>query len=80
MPLDPRDREDFVHLWSAVGHGLGLAPDLLPRDHADAAATLRAIEARNMQGSSHGRELMQHLLAAMQRHVGFGPRGRCPPS
>lgn len=67
--VDDRDREDFVHLWAAVGAMLGILDDLLPRSFAAAEATTRSIGRRQMRGSEEGRELMRALLDGMRRHA-----------
>lgn len=67
--VDDRDREDFVHLWAAVGAMLGILDDLLPRSFAAAEATTRSIGRRQMRGSDEGRELMRALLDGMRRHA-----------
>lgn len=71
IAVDDRDREDFVHLWAAVGAMLGILDDLLPRSFAAAEATTRSIGRRQMRGSDEGRALMQSLLDGMRRHVTF---------
>lgn len=71
IDVDDRDREDFMHLWSAVGAMLGITDDLLPHSFAEAEATTRLIGGRQMRGSDDGRALMQALLEGMRRHVTF---------
>jgi hypothetical protein len=69
--VDLRDRDDFVHLWAAVGAMLGIEDDLLPHGFAAAEATTRLIGRRQMRGSEDGRALMRALLDGMRRHVTF---------
>lgn len=69
VPIDDRDREDFVHLWAAVGEMLGIGTDLLPRRFAEAEAMTRLIGRRQMRGSEDGRALMRVLLDGMRRHA-----------
>jgi hypothetical protein len=73
ITIDPRDREDFIHLWSAVGAMMGIRRELLPSSYAEAESVARRIGERQLKSSPEGRRLMQDLLSGMRRHLpGFG--------
>jgi len=44
--LSPYQRESYIHLWNVAGAQLGIHPDLLPRDAADAAQMFETIKVR----------------------------------
>jgi hypothetical protein len=58
----------YLHTWNVVGHILGLRPEMLVRDYADAAALIARISERQFAPSAEG-ELMTGALVDMMRHV-----------
>jgi hypothetical protein len=44
--LTPYQREAYIHTWNVAGALLGIRPELLPRDSADAALMFEAIKQR----------------------------------
>lgn len=44
--LTPYQRESYIHLWNVAGAQLGIRPELLPRNAADASAMFEKIKAR----------------------------------
>lgn len=67
--VDPRDAEDYVHLWCVVGGMLGVDVERLPADVATARQLLAAIRRRRFAPSPEGRALMAQLLEGMERHM-----------
>lgn len=44
--LTPYQQESYIHIWNVAGAQLGIRPELLPRDAADAARIFETIKAR----------------------------------
>jgi hypothetical protein len=73
--VDPRDAEDFVHLWCVTGALLGIDPGLLPASRREASALFAELKRRRFQPSEEGRALLEDLVVAMERHMAiFGMR------
>jgi hypothetical protein len=73
--VDPRDAEDYVHLWCVTGALLGIEPGLLPASRKEASALFAELKRRRFQPSEEGRALLEDLLVAMERHMAiFGMR------
>jgi hypothetical protein len=69
------EAEDFFHLWRVVGCLIGILPEHLPANLAEARRVGEAIRARQSAASGHGRELARVLLDGVERHLprkGFG--------
>ena len=60
------DAECYVHLWSVIGHFMGIRDDLLPLDRTDAATVFVRIQRRNYARSDAGRELTAAAIEVMQ--------------
>jgi hypothetical protein len=60
--LEPVEKEAYVHCWRVVGHIIGLHPDLIPKNAADALALGHAILDHQMARSEHSQALMKSLL------------------
>ena len=56
------DEEAFLHLWSVIGHLMGLDADLIPADRLEAEYLDASIKDREFRASSHGAELTQSLI------------------
>lgn len=69
VATSPREAEDFMHLWTVIGHVLGIHDALLPRDLAEARRLQAAIFARQQQASAVGRDLTAVLLGLLHRRV-----------
>jgi len=68
-PVDPDDAEAFVHLWTCVGHLIGVEDALMPKDRADGEALMQAIRDDQWQPSPYGKELAQQLTASMADYL-----------
>jgi hypothetical protein len=69
LELDHAAAEDFVHLWTVIGHLLGIHDDLLPRDVAAARQLQATIFARQQGPSAVGRDLTKTLLGLLDDRV-----------
>ena len=49
--ITPYQREAYIHAWNVAGALLGIRPELLPRDSADAAQVFDALTARYAQAT-----------------------------
>jgi hypothetical protein len=66
ISLSDLDAEAYVHVWSLIGHQLGIRDDLLPLNFADASIVAERIFERQSAPSEAGRELTTNTIAAMQ--------------
>ncbi|HEY5267081.1 MAG TPA: oxygenase MpaB family protein [Acidimicrobiales bacterium] len=66
VTLSDLDTEAYVHVWSLVGHQLGIRDDLLPLNFTDATVVADRIFKHQSAPSEAGRELTATTIAAMQ--------------
>ncbi len=57
IDVSPEDQECYLHAWKAIGHVLGIQPEMLPENVADAENLWADIQARNFIASKEGRAL-----------------------
>ena len=69
VKLTPREAQWFLDTWLVVGRLMGIEPQLLPRDLAEAKATTGLIERRQIAESPEGREMTAALLGMMQTNL-----------
>jgi hypothetical protein len=62
---DEVDAEAYLHLWSVVGHLLGVRPDLLPIDRATGDRLDELVRDRNVAATAAGRKLTEALLGVI---------------
>ncbi|MEZ4299354.1 MAG: oxygenase MpaB family protein [Polyangiaceae bacterium] len=74
------DNEAWLHLWKVVGHYLGVHPDLLPRDLADARALWEAITGAQWAPSDSGRALTRSLFGLADRILPHYRGANLPPT
>lgn len=74
IPYDRSAAEDYLHTWCVVGHLLGIQPQLLPFDRAQAEHLADVIARRHHQRSEAGRRLTTALLAEMETAMPLGMR------
>jgi hypothetical protein len=67
--LSPDEREAYVHVWSIIGHLMGIDDDLLPLDFADSTKVWNTIKAKEYGPSPEGKELTAHAIEVMQALV-----------
>jgi hypothetical protein len=66
--LSSDEKEGYLHAWKVVGHILGIRPEMLPTDNADAAALAARIAARQFAACEEG-QYMTGALVQMLQHV-----------
>ncbi|HET6951412.1 MAG TPA: oxygenase MpaB family protein [Acidimicrobiales bacterium] len=72
IPYDPAAADAYLHTWCVVGALLGIHPDLLPIDRAEAERLADLIARRHHRHCPAGERLMAVLLAEMELAM---PRG-----
>ena len=65
LPFTPEEQEAYLQSWQAVGHLMGVRPELIPRTVADAKQLTAIIEARQIAPSPEGKQLLQATLQMM---------------
>lgn len=68
LALTDEQQQAFLHTWKAIGHNLGLLPELLPADHQEGVALLEKILARHAAESEAGKLLTASLLDFAREH------------
>ena len=66
--LSTEEMEGYLHAWKVVGHILGIRPEMLPIDNADAGALAARIAARQFAACEEG-QYMTRALVQMLQHV-----------
>ncbi len=66
--LSTDEMEGYLHAWKVVGHILGIRPEMLPIDNADAGALAARIAARQFAACEEG-QYMTRALVQMLQHV-----------
>jgi hypothetical protein len=61
--------EGYLHAWKVVGHILGIHPEMLPVDYADASALSARIAARQFAACDEGRYMTSALVEMLQHIV-----------
>jgi hypothetical protein len=69
VELTTTSQEDFVHLWTVIGHLLGIHDELLPADLTAARELQVAIFTRQQAASVVGRDLTKTLLGLLHDRV-----------
>jgi ER-bound oxygenase mpaB/B'/Rubber oxygenase, catalytic domain len=60
--LTPYQAESYIHLWNVAGAQLGIRPELLPRDAADAARMFETMKARYATATPEAKDLGRALV------------------
>jgi hypothetical protein len=63
------DAEAYLHCWNVVGHILGIRPDMMAANYADAAALVGRIAARQFAACEEGRMMTRALVEMMQHEI-----------
>jgi hypothetical protein len=61
--------EGYLHAWKVVGHILGIRPEMLPVDYADASALSARIAERQFAACEEGRYMTRALVEMLQHIV-----------
>jgi hypothetical protein len=69
VKLTPPEQQAYLDTWLVVGEVLGIEPQLLPRNVADAMSVTALIEKRQVADSVQGQEMMAALLGMMQTNL-----------
>jgi hypothetical protein len=78
VEYDETEAAAYLHMWSVVGHLLGVRPDLLPIDRATGDRIDEHVRRRNLAATSAGRELTQALLGVIDDCAPGGILGSLP--
>jgi hypothetical protein len=65
----PEEAEAYLYSWKIVGQIMGMRPEMLPEDMADARKLIHAIRRRQAAASDEGRVMTKALIEMMQEHV-----------
>ena len=71
IPLDAEEAEAYLHCWKVVGHIIGVRPELMPENVADAFDLANTIIARQKGESDSGTALSKDLIQFIQSFM-FG--------
>jgi ER-bound oxygenase mpaB/B'/Rubber oxygenase, catalytic domain len=67
--LSDRDKEAYTHLWSVIGHLMGVRDDLLPLDYTDSSTVWDRITAKEYGSSVGGTLLTRHAIEVMRQLI-----------
>jgi hypothetical protein len=73
--LQPQKEEAYLHAWKVVGEMLGIQPELLPADMADARNLMDTILQRQWAPSEAGCDLTSALIGFLDGYVPIWLRG-----
>ena len=62
ITLDPEDMEANLHAWKVIGHLMGVQPEMMAHDIADAKAQMTAIKRRQYGPSEAGKAMAKALV------------------
>ena len=69
IPLTEEEQEAWLYTWTTVAHVMGLQPDLLPQDLAQAREEVVMVRMTQFRASPQGRELMKALLEWVEGYI-----------
>ena len=72
IEVNPGEAAAYLHAWNVIGHILGVRPDLMPDDEADAATLTAAICRRQYAACDAGREMTAALIEFAEHTVPGG--------
>ena len=78
LRYDEAGAEGYLHLWSVVGHLLGVRPDLLPIDRTTAAHIDTLVRRRNLASTAAGKRLTAALIGVIDECGVDGALGPLP--
>lgn len=67
--LSDADCEAFLHAWRLVGHIMGVRPELIPTDFAQAKVFYDKVKSRQVGPSPQGPKLMRSLVMFLQDYL-----------
>ncbi len=80
VDLPKQDRDDYFHIWSVIGHLMGVDERLNPHDFADGAALMDTILTRQWAPSEAGRVVTKALVQYMQDTLPGSALDGAPPT
>ncbi len=69
LPLSDEQKQAFLHLWKVIGHIMGVHPDLLTDNWADAEALFASIQKRQAGASEAGQALTEALMGFLVSYL-----------
>lgn len=69
VKVEPREAEAYLHAWKVVGHMLGILPEMLPENVADAEELMGVIRRRQFAPSEAGRAMTSALIEMLEDQV-----------
>ena len=79
--VSDREKEAYIHLWSVIGHMMGVRDDLLPLDFADSSTVWDRITAKEYSRSPGGTLLTKSAIEVMRQLIPVaGSTGSPPPA
>lgn len=79
IPLSDEERESYLYAWEVIGLRMGLRPELLPQNFAEARVLTDTIHARQVRPCEAGRHMMAALVTMLEENTpgtlvdGIGP-------
>ncbi len=70
--VSDREKEAYIHLWSVIGHMMGVRDDLLPLDFADSSTVWDRITAKEYGRSPGGTLLTKSAIEVMRQLIPGG--------
>jgi hypothetical protein len=67
--VDSDDEESYLYCWGAIGHIVGLRPELIPKTVQDAHRLTEVIRASELGRSPQGTELTRALVNVLEEQV-----------
>jgi len=67
--VSDHEKEAYIHLWSVIGHLMGVRDDLLPLDFADSSTVWDRIKEKEYADSPGGRLLTKAAIEVMQQLI-----------
>ena len=73
LRLSAQEQEDYLYFWRVVGHMLGVRPELLPENMAEARALTDRIYQRQHGASDEGLQMTRAMLKTYAQQARFRP-------
>jgi len=67
--VSDHEKEAYIHLWSVIGHLMGVRDDLLPLDYADSSTVWDQITKKEYAASPGGKCLTKAAIQVMQQLI-----------
>ncbi|OBI82709.1 hypothetical protein A9X00_07110 [Mycobacterium sp. 1245805.9] len=67
VPLSPKEIDAYLHLWTVIGHLMGVVDEMRPHNATEANALLDTIKRRRFTASPEGQHMTRALLALLDQ-------------